>query len=95
MSNENNQKKFPTQMMLMMRGFVALYLMYIANDIIKTEDSSDPRMIIMVSAVLFIIIGVVLLVSVIRCYIKGEYEGGKADISEEDTEEADTKETEE
>lgn len=88
MSNQNNQKKLPSQTVLMIRGFIALYLMYMASDMLKTEDISNPRMIIIGSAVLFIVVGVILLISIIRCFIKGEYEGGKADISEEDTEEA-------
>ena len=83
MKNQNNQKKLPSQMMLMIRGFLACYLPYLAYDIIKTEDHSDPRMLVMGCAVLFIIAGVVLIVDLIRIFIKGEYEGGKADNSEE------------
>ena len=83
MSNQNNQKKLPTQMMLLISGFLALFLMYLASDIIKTEEYTNPRMFVMVCAVLFIIAGVVLIVDLIRIFIKGEYEGGKADNNEE------------
>ncbi len=83
MSKQNNQKKLPSQMMLMIRGFLACYLLYLASDIIKTEDYANPRMLVIGSAVLFIIAGVVLIVDLIRIFIKGEYEGGKADNSEE------------
>ena len=83
MSNQNNQKKLPSQTMLMIRGFLACYLIYMAVDMIKTENHADPRMIVMGCAVLFIISGVVLIADLIRIFIKGEYEGGKADDREE------------
>lgn len=83
MNNKNDQKKLPTQMMLMIRGFLALYLLYLASDIIKTEDYTNPRMVVIACAILFIIAGVVLLAALIRTFIRGEYEGGKADVSED------------
>lgn len=83
MNKQNNQKKLPTQMMLMIRGFLALYLLYLASDILKTEDYTNPRMIVIICAVIFIVAGVVLLIDLIRIFIKGEYEGGKADVSED------------
>ncbi len=90
MSSQNNKKKLPTQMTLTIRVFIAVYLLYMAVDMIKTEDITNPRMIIMGAAALFAVVGVVLIIWVLRTFIRGEYEGGRADISESEEEEIST-----
>lgn len=87
MSEQNTKKatkQLPTQMMLMIRGFLGLYLLYLAVDLIKNESMVNPRMIIIICSVLFVISGIILFILSARSFLRGEYVGGKADI-EEDT----------
>lgn len=83
MSSQNNQEKFPSLVELLTRGLVALYLLYMAFQMIKREDMSDPRIIIIICAVLFAIIGIIMLGAIVRRFIKGEYERPNADSSQE------------
>lgn len=82
--DKKKRKKLPNQTMLLIRAFLAAYLLYLAVDILKTEDMSNPRKLIIGSAVVFIVAGAVLLAVTIRQFVKGEYEGGKADYEDEE-----------
>ena len=90
MSSQNNQEKFPSLVELLTRGLVALYLLYMAFQMIKREDMSDPRIIIIICAVLFAIIGIIMLGAIVRRFIKGEYERPNADSSFAKDNEAET-----
>lgn len=81
--NEENKKKpqFPTQMMLMIRAFLGGYVLYLAADILKTENMEDPNMLVILGAVLLIVGGGLVIFFAIRSFFKGEYVGGKADES--------------
>ena len=86
MGNENkkedtNKTVLPNQAMLFLRGAIGCYLMYLAYELIRDESMVAPRPIIIVCAVLFVIAGAVLVVWIIRSWIRGEYIGGKADTS--------------
>lgn len=83
MSSQNNQEKLPSLVELLTRGLVALYLLYMAFQMIKREDMSDPRMIIIICAVFFAIVGTIMLGLIVRRFIKGEYESPNADSSQE------------
>lgn len=83
MNNQNNQQKLPSLVELLTRGLVALYLLYMAFQMIKREDMSNPRIFIVICAVLFAIIGIIMLVAIMRRFIKGEYESPNADSSQE------------
>ena len=89
MGNENkkentNKTVLPNQAMLFLRGAIGCYLMYLAYELIRDESRVAPRPVIIICAVLFAIAGVVLVVWIIRSWIRGEYIGGKADTSVEE-----------
>ena len=84
--NEKKEKKLPTQMVLLVRGIGALYLLYMAFEMIKMENLEDPRRFIIICAAAFVIIGAGLFIWTLRSFIKGEYEGGKADPGSMDKE---------
>lgn len=83
----NNTKQYPSQIMLALRGFIGFYLLYLSVELIKDESYIAPRALVIVCSVLFFAAGIFMLVWIMRSFIKGEYAGGKADISEEITEE--------
>lgn len=87
MNNQNKKEKktyLPTQAMLFLRGSVGVYLIYLAYELFRDESSSAPRMAVMVFSIIFIIAGAIIVFGIIRSWIRGEYVGGKADISEEE-----------
>ncbi|MBS7302855.1 MAG: hypothetical protein KIG50_01790 [Lachnospiraceae bacterium] len=81
--NENRKRPLPTQIMLTLRGFIGFYLLYLAVGLIRDESGGAPRMLVMVFAVIFAIAGTFLVAWIIRSFIRGEYVGGKADVSDE------------
>lgn len=89
--NEKGQRTLPTQIMLTLRGFIGFYLLYLAVGLIRDESRVAPRMLIIVCAVIFAAAGIFMLVWIMRSFIRGEYVGGKADISDE-TEDKETEE---
>lgn len=82
--DKKNKKKLPTQMMLMIRGFISVYLLYLAVDILRTENQSNLRAFEIGAAGLFILGGAIVLALTVRSFVKGEYEGGKADYEDEE-----------
>lgn len=89
--NENKDKKqknsLPNQAMLGIRAVVGGYLVYLAYDILSTESVTVPRVGILLFSILFVIAGIVIVVTTVRSFIKGEYIGGKADYTEDEYEE--------
>ena len=82
---EKKQKKYlPSQSMLIIRGFLAGYLLYLAYDIISLEVLAGVRFEVILFALLFVVAGIILVITTVRSFIKGEYIGGKADITEEE-----------
>lgn len=89
MGNENKKKDtnkpvLPNQAMLFLRGAIGFYLMYLAYELIRDESRVAPRPVIIICAILFVAAGAVLVVWIIRSWIRGEYIGGKADLSIEE-----------
>jgi len=85
--NKNQKAKkqvLPNQAMLFLRGLIGVYLIHQAIELIRDESQTVPRMGIMIFAVIFIIGGAGIVLLVIRSFMKGEYVGGKADISQEE-----------
>ena len=79
---QNNQKQvLPNQAMLFLRGFIGFYLIYLAYGLIRDESKVAPRMVVIIFSIIFVIAGIFMLVWIIRSWIRGEYVGGKADIS--------------
>ena len=85
MNNDKKTKRYlPTQSMLSIRAVVGAYLIYLAYDIANTEAITVPRIGIILFCILFVIAGIVLVITTIRSFIKGEYIGGKADFTEDE-----------
>ena len=84
---EKTGKVLPTQAMLFLRGFIGGYLMYLAYELIRDEGLVSPRPVIVIFAVLFVLAGGCVVAWVIRSFLRGEYIGGKADVSTEEEEE--------
>lgn len=86
---ENQGPVLPNQTMMFLRGFIGLYLVYLGFTLFRDESYVAPRMIVYVFSVLFIVVGAIIAIWVVKIAIKGEYQGGKADpsIYEDDDEE--------
>lgn len=78
---DNRKQVLPNQAMLFLRGFIGFYLIYLACGLIRDESKVAPRMVVIVFSIIFVIAGVFMLIWIIRSWIRGEYVGGKADIS--------------
>ena len=90
MDKKKDEKKktvvFPTQTMMFLRGFIGCYLIYLGVTLFQDESYIAPRPLVLICSVVFVLAGAVIAVWVVRTAIKGEYAGGKADISDEDDE---------
>lgn len=84
MNKENNKKVLPTQAMLFLRGSVGVYLMYLAFDLFKDESMSASRMVIIIFSIIFAVAGAIIVFGAIRTWIRGEFVGGKADVSDDE-----------
>jgi hypothetical protein len=88
--NEQKEKKqnkyLPNQSMLAIRVVLGGYLVYLAYDIISLEMLTVLRIEVILLAMLFGVAGLILVIITLRSFIKGEYIGGKADITEEEDE---------
>ncbi len=86
MNKKKNEKKIilPTQTMLWLRGFIGLYLIYLAYELMRGEYGTAPSTIFILCSILFFAAGLIIVISMIRSWMKGEYVGGKADISEDE-----------
>ncbi len=90
--NKDKKKKYlPNQSMLAIKAILGGYLVYLAYDVMSTEILTGPRVSITLFCILFVIAGIVLVVTTVRSFIRGEYVGGKADNTEEEYEEENTK----
>ena len=78
---DTNKTVLPNQAMLFLRGFIGFYLIYLAYELIRDESKVAPRPLIIICSVLFVVAGVFMVVWIIRSWIRGEYIGGKADVS--------------
>lgn len=92
MQNMNNKKEkkekyLPNQSMLAIKGVLGGYLVYLAYDIMSTEILTGPRIGITLFCILFVMAGIFLVITTVRSFIKGEYIGGKADVTEDEYEE--------
>lgn len=89
MGNKNKKEDasktvLPNQAMLFLRGFIGFYLIYLAYELIRDESRVAPRPVVIICSVIFVIAGIFMVVWIIRSWIRGEYIGGKADISTEE-----------
>jgi len=85
--DKRTKNSLPNQSMLAIRAVVGGYLVYLAYDIFSTESPTVPRVGIILFCILFIVAGIVLVITTLRSFIKGEYIGGKADFTEDEYEE--------
>lgn len=86
MNKKEKSKKpvLPNQAMLLLRGLIGFYLMYLAYELIRDESMVTPRPVIIIFVVIFVIAGALMVCWVIRSWMRGEYIGGKADASAEE-----------
>lgn len=85
--NKDKKKKYlPNQSMLAIKAVLGGYLVYLAYDVMSTEILTGPRLGITLFCILFVIAGIVLVITTVRSFIKGEYIGGKADFTEDEYE---------
>ncbi len=88
--NDNKEKKkkyLPNQSMLAIKAVLGGYLVYLAYDVMSTEILMGPRVGISLFCILFVVAGIILVITTIRSFIRGEYIGGKADFTEDEYEE--------
>ena len=75
---EKGGSRFPTQTVLTIRTIVGAYVLYLAYQIITSDNEVTIPM--WVAVAVFIVAGVALVIMSIKHFICGEYEGGKKDI---------------
>lgn len=80
MEENKNQNNYPTQVMLTVRGIVGAYVLYQAYSIATSDSPKTTAMWMFV--VLFVVCGAGFLATSIKHYILGEYQGGKADLAQ-------------
>ncbi len=71
-------KNYPTQVVLTIRTIVGVYVAYLAYQIITSKEEIQPLM--WVPIVIFIVAGAALVITSIKHFVCGEYEGGKKDV---------------
>ncbi|MCR5672422.1 MAG: hypothetical protein K6F87_01750 [Lachnospiraceae bacterium] len=71
-------KNYPTQVVLTIRTIVGVYVAYLAYQIITSKEEIPPLM--WVPIVIFIVAGAALVITSIKHFVCGEYEGGKKDV---------------
>lgn len=76
---DNNKKQYPTQLVLTIRAIVGGYVLYQSYQILTSGDEKSLLMYLLTGVL--IIGGVLILGTAIKQFVRGEYEGGKADIS--------------
>lgn len=92
--DNNSKRNFPSQGVLSMRLIVGLYLNYLAYTLFKGRaESSMKPVTLYLFIVIFVACGLFLCIKTIMSYTKGEYIGGKADVEESTSEEADVEES--
>lgn len=69
---------YPTQMILAIRTIVGAYVLYLAYQIMTSENEITPLM--WAAVAVFIVAGTGIVVTSIKHFICGEYEGGKKDV---------------
>lgn len=78
-SDENSKKKnYPTQVVLTIRTIVGAYVIYLAYQIITSDEEVTGWM--WAAVALFIVAGAALVIMSVKHFIMGEYEGGKRDV---------------
>ena len=78
-----NESRFPTQTMLLIRVFVAGYLLYLSYDLFVTRESSSIKLWqLILILTLFIVCSIYILITSIFMLVRGQYVGGKADVEE-------------
>lgn len=68
--------KKPSKVTLSIRALVAVYLLYLAYELIRDYDTSQNQMVITIGIVVFIVCGAIILVSSVRRLVKGDYDEG-------------------
>lgn len=80
--NENKKSNYPTQIVLSIRAIVGAYVLYQAY---LVATSKDPKSTFMwIAVVVIAVCGFGFVVTSILHFIRGEYEGGKADTSKDE-----------
>ena len=77
-SEKSSKKTYPTQAVLTIRMIVGVYVAYLAYQIITSKEEIPPLM--WVPIVIFIIAGAALVITSVKHFVCGEYEGGKKDV---------------
>ncbi|MBR5407821.1 MAG: hypothetical protein IKX95_07285 [Lachnospiraceae bacterium] len=79
------QKKKPTQINLMIRCIIAMYLIYLAHGLISELGSSDNPKLMAGFAILFTFTGVLIIAFAIKAFVNKEY----TDMNEIESDEQD------
>jgi len=77
--------KLPNQLLLSCRALVGGYLYYLAYGLIdgvKTAETTNMRIILIVAIIVFAVFGFIFLYASMRNLIIGRYVGGKLDLGE-------------
>ncbi len=75
---EEKKSAYPTQTILTIRAIVGGYVMYLAYQIIMSDGEISPWM--WAAIAVFIVAGSALVITSVKHFICGEYEGGKKDV---------------
>lgn len=93
---EEKKNIYPTKMMLLIRVIIAGYLLYLCYDLFNTRQSSSmPLWELILILTLFIVCSIYIIANSIYLYVNGMYEGGKADIEEQERQKEEKEEIEE
>ena len=71
-------KNYPTQVVLTIRMIVGIYVAYLAYQIITSKEEIASLM--WIPIVIFIVAGAALVITSVKHFVCGEYEGGKKDV---------------
>ena len=74
----SKRPNYPTQTVLAIRAIVGAYVMYLAYQIMTSDNEVTIPMWIAVGV--FIVAGAALVIMSVKHFICGEYEGGKKDV---------------
>lgn len=92
-TTNKTEKKLPTQMMLIVRVLVGVYLYYTVYSLISgggiAAAEGGNKIFFVLATILFVVAGAFLIVKSAKDLLAGNYEGGKLDPKKDMEEEAD------
>lgn len=83
-----NDKKKPLvpKSSLIIRLIAGMYLIYLAYELLMGLNTVDgaPKAVVIAAAIIFVVCGLILAIVSGRAFLKGEFQGGIMDVSEQE-----------